>query len=75
MVLVSEVERRQQYLDTMTVEAAVLKEMVMQCLDADPDQRPPIQEVSKLIKSLKVMHSYNCIIHIIIYYVITTENP
>ena len=58
MVSLSEVERRQQYLDKMTMEAAVLKEMVMQCLDADPDQRPPIQEVSKLIKSLKVMCSY-----------------
>ena len=55
MVLVSEVERRQQYLDKMSIEAAVLKEMVMQCLDGDPDQRPPIQEVSKLIKSLKVL--------------------
>ena len=63
MVSLSEVERRQQYLDKMTVEAAVLKEMVMQCLDDDPDQRLPIQEVSKLIKSLKVMHSYNYIIH------------
>lgn len=64
MVSLSEVERRQQYLDTMTVEAAVLKEMVMQCLDDDPDQRPLIQEVSKLIKSLKVhshiiMYNYN----------------
>ena len=54
MVLVTEVERRQQYLDTMTVEAAVFKEMVIPCLDADPDQRPPIQEVSEMIKSLKV---------------------
>ena len=54
MVFVTEVERRQQYLDTMTVEAAVFKEMVIWCLDADPDQRPPIQEVSKMIKSLKV---------------------
>ena len=54
MVSLSEVERRQQYLDTMTIEAAVLKEMVMRCLDVDPDQRPPIQEVSKMIKSLKV---------------------
>ena len=54
MVFVTEVERRQQYLDTMTVEAAVFKEMVIRCLDADPDQRPSIQEVSKMIKSLKV---------------------
>ena len=54
MVTLSEVERRQQYLDTMTVEAAVFKEMVIRCLDVDPDLRPPIQEVSKMIKSLKV---------------------
>ena len=55
MVLLSETERRQQYLDKMTIEATVFKEMVMRCLDGDPDQRPPIQEVSKMIKSLKVM--------------------
>ena len=55
LVALSEAQRRQRYLDTMTVEAAVLKEMVMKCLDDDPDQRPPIQEVSKMIKSLKVM--------------------
>ena len=55
LLALSEVQRRQQYLDTMTVEAAVLKEMVLQCLDDDPNRRPPIQEVSKMIKSLKVM--------------------
>ena len=54
MVSLSEVERRQQYLDKMTAEVAVLKEMMMRCLDDDPDQRPPIQEVSQMIKSLKV---------------------
>ena len=62
MVTLSEVERRRQYLNTMTVEAAVFKEMVTQCLDVDPDQRPQIQEVSKRIKSLKVLwyiRSYN----------------
>ena len=55
MVTLSEVERRQQYLNTMTVEAAILKEMVTRCLDVDPDQRPQIQEVSKMIKLLKVL--------------------
>ena len=55
LVALSEAQRRQRYLNTMIVEAAVLKEMVMKCLDDDPDQRPPIQEVSKMIKSLKVM--------------------
>ena len=53
-VVLSEAQRRQRYLDTMTVEGAVLKEMVMRCLDDDPDQRPPIQEVSEMIKSVKV---------------------
>ena len=55
LVSLSEVERRQQYLDTMTVEGAALKEMVMKCLDDDPDQRPSIQEVSLMIKSVKVI--------------------
>ena len=55
MVSLSEVERRQQYLDAMTVEGTALKEMVMKCLDDDPDERPPIQKVSQWIKSLKVI--------------------
>ena len=54
LVALSEAQRRQRYLDTMTVEGAALKEIVMKCLDDDPDQRPPIQEVSQWIKSLKV---------------------
>ena len=55
LVALSEAQRRQRYLDTMTLEGAALKEMVMRCLDDDPDQRPPIQEVAQLIESLKVM--------------------
>ena len=55
LVALSEEQRRQRYLNAMTVEAAVLKEMVMRCLDDDPDQRPPMQEVSQMIKFLKVM--------------------
>ena len=58
MISHTEGERRQQYLDTMTMEAAVLKEMVMRCLDDDPDQRPPIQEVSHTITSIKVIILY-----------------
>ena len=61
MISLSEVERRQQYLDKITAEAAVLREMMMQCLDDDPDQRPPIQEVSQMIKSLKVRELLNSI--------------
>ena len=64
LVALSEAQRRQRYLDTMTVEGAALKEMVMKCLDDDPDQRPPIQEVSQWIKSVKV-HSYGVVVRCI----------
>ena len=57
LVALSEVQRRQQYLDTMAVEGAALKEMVMKCLDDDPDQRPPVQEVCQKIKSVKVINN------------------
>ena len=49
----------------MTVEGAALKEMVTRCLDDDPDQRPPIREVSQ-IKSVKVCaHSVQILLHAI----------
>ena len=54
LVAFSEVERRQQYLDKMTGKAAELREMVERCLDDDPEQRPPILEVSTIIESFKV---------------------
>ena len=57
LVALSEAQRRQRYLNTMTVEGAVLKEMVIRCLH-DPDRRPPVKEVSRMIKSLKVMTDY-----------------
>ena len=62
MVTLTEAERRQQYLDKMTGKAAGLKRIVEQCLDDDPDERPPIQEVSAIIESFKVritIVSYN----------------
>ena len=54
LVALSEAQRRQRFLDAMTVEGAVLKEMVMRCLDDDPDERPPIREVTEMTKSVKV---------------------
>ena len=54
LVALSEVERRQQYLNKITGNAFVLKQMVEQCLDDDPDGRPSIQVVSSIIKPLKV---------------------
>ena len=50
----TEAERRQQYLDKMTGKAAELRKVVEQSLDDDPDERPPIQEVSAFIEALKV---------------------
>ena len=54
LVALTEVERRQQYLDKMIGKAAALRITVEQCLDDDPDERPPIQEVSTIIEPFKV---------------------
>ena len=55
MVTLTEAERRQQYLDKMTGKAAEWRKMVEECLNDDPDERPPIQEVSTNIEQLKVI--------------------
>ena len=54
LVALSEVERRHQYLDKIDGNATVLRAMVEQCLDDDPDGRPSIQMVSSIIQPLKV---------------------
>ena len=54
LVARTEVERRQQYLEKMIDKAAEFRKMVERCLDDDPDERPPIQEVSTIIETLKV---------------------
>ena len=64
LVALSEVERRQEYLDKMTGKAAELRKMIEQCLDDDPDVRPPIQEVSTNIEPFKV-RKYSCVSYII----------
>ena len=51
--LVSEVKRRQEYLDKMTGGAADLKPLVMSCLDDNPNKRPPVAQVSMTIKMTK----------------------
>ena len=51
--LVSEVKRRQQYLDKMTGGAADLKSLVVSCLDDNPKKRPPLTQVSMTIKTAK----------------------
>ena len=49
----SEVERRQQYLDRMTGEVEVLRPLVKECLDDDPAVRPTIATVCKKIKRIR----------------------
>ena len=50
MIALSEVERRQEYLDKMTGEAEVLRSLVEECLDYDPVVRPSIATVCKRIQ-------------------------
>ena len=54
LIALSEAERRQKYLDKMIGKAAVLKDVVKQCLSDNPKKRPMIQEVSTFIKPNKV---------------------
>ena len=49
----SEVERRQQYLDKMIGEAEVLRPLVEECLDDDPAVRPTIATVCERIQVSK----------------------
>ena len=51
--VLSEVERRQQYLDKMTGEAEVLRPLVEECLDDDPAVRPTIATVCERIKAIR----------------------
>jgi len=54
LVALTEAERRQEYLDKIPESATMLKELFERCLDDDPDERPPIQEVCEIIKTFKV---------------------
>ena len=57
----TEVERRQQYLDQITGKVGELRKMAEGCLDDDPDKRPPIQMVPNFIAPLKVYRLGYCI--------------
>ena len=52
-VTLSEVERRQHYLDKMIGEIEVLRSLVEECLDYDPDVRPTIATVCERIQVSK----------------------
>ena len=49
----SEVKRRQKYLDKMTGGATDLKPLVISCLDDIPRNRPPVKQVSMTVKMAK----------------------
>ena len=53
MVALSEVERRQEYLDEMIGEAEVLRSLVEECLDYDPVVRPSIATVCEGVQLSK----------------------
>ena len=59
-VALSEIERRQQYLDKMTGEATVLKPLVEECLDDDPAMRPTIAAVCGRIQVSKDAYMKEC---------------
>jgi len=61
LVALTEAERRQEYLDKIPESATMLKELFEQCLDDDPDERPPIQEVCGMIKTFEVANYLNYI--------------
>ena len=54
LVALSEVQRRQLYIDKLPKEVNALKEMMIRCLDDDPDERPLIKEICEMLESLKV---------------------
>ena len=60
MVALSEVERRQQYLDKMTGETEVLRALVEECLDYDPAVRPTIATVCERIQVSKDAYMNEC---------------
>ena len=61
-VALSEVERRQQYLDKMMgdLEAEVLRPLVEECLDDDPAVRPAIANVCERIQVSKDVYVKEC---------------
>ena len=52
-IVLSEVERRQHYLDMMTAGNADLKPLAASCLDDDAESRPTIISISETLNTLK----------------------
>ena len=58
-VALSEVERRQEYLDMMIKDAKLMIPLVEQCLDDDPCVRPAIETISEMIQISKDAYMEN----------------
>ena len=56
----TEVERRQQYLQKMAGTPADLQLLDEQCLDNQPSRRPPISNVSERMEKMKEVESVRC---------------
>ena len=53
-IFLSEVERRQQYIDMMSAD---LEPLVMSCLEDDPELRPSVTNISERLKTMKEVYS------------------
>ena len=56
--IVSEVKRRQQYLDKMAENAADLRPLVISCLNDNPKNRPSVAQVLMTVKRIKEVCSH-----------------
>ena len=54
--MLTEIERRQKYLDLMIVRAKLLKPLVVQCLHNDPTKRPTTANVLEVLENIKVCY-------------------
>ena len=68
MVALSEVERRQQYLDKLREETKVLRPLVEECLDYDPAVRPTIAAVCERIQISKDVYMKELLQNVITLY-------
>ena len=53
VTVLTEIQRRQQYLDKLTKEVTLLRPLLEECLANDPERRPTIADVSTRIKKIK----------------------
>ena len=56
-IFLSEVERRQRYIDMMSGSGIDLKPLVMSCLENDPELRPSVTDISERFRKMKEVYS------------------